>query len=67
MKILSKLFAVALVVALAVGFTSCKKDCYSCTGDNLDSAEYCEDDLGKIATDLAVTSYEALGGTCSKK
>ena len=67
MKILSNLIAVAVIAALAVSFSSCKKDCYECT-DGVDFTEYCEDGLGsKVAVDLAVASYEASGGVCTKK
>lgn len=68
MKILSKLFAVALVVALAVGFTSCKKECVECSLTGTDNVTYCEDDFGtKILYNAAVSAWELSGGTCTKK
>ncbi len=66
MKILSKIFVVAIVVTLASSLSSCKKDCFDCTGFGVDIT-YCEDDLGKTATDAAVLAYELGGGTCTKQ
>lgn len=69
MKILSKLTTLILVVALAISFSSCKDNCYSCTGSLDGDIEYCDVETGsKTATKGLITIYEADGvGTCTKK
>lgn len=62
-----KLFAVAAM--FAVGATSCgDSECVTCTGDTLDSKEYCvdgEDDVdGATALAAAIIEYGLDGGKC---
>lgn len=68
MKILSNLFAVAIVATLAFGFASCKKECVECTvTGTTEVTEICEETFGsKLLYDAAVTSAE-LVGTCTTK
>jgi len=68
MKILSNLFAVAIVAMLAVGFSSCKKECVECTVTGTsDVTTLCEADYGsKLLYDAAKTAA-SLVGTCTVK
>lgn len=68
MKILSKLTVLAVVALMAVSFASCKKACFECTDDFGNTAEFCEEELGKTATNLAVAAWESAdNGVCTKK
>ncbi|MDZ4845430.1 MAG: hypothetical protein SH857_07775 [Chitinophagales bacterium] len=58
-------FTSALAVIITIGFSSCKKDCETCTKQSEPEVEVCEDDYdSNTGYGLAIDALELVGYEC---